>query len=287
MVGLSERRWKLTKLVFLLCLTSASAQFEFGSMFSPTTTGEVLIFEDFTSAPGIAQIPVTIMYLDAGIAPGFYDVNDSLYLHVGPGPVRLADIRLTKSSFGQVGSRVGPGDRDLGLDLSSFSPPYPRLVYADRGGVIGQYDSNDSVYVKVISPISELAVGDVRLTWAGSLPPGRMVRSSDSDIGLMVRLLHPGPDFAFWSPLAHGRVRFDNVNGNVFGNQLRVPIYDAPDRVYFDTSVQADPPCLFGYVAVPLCTGATGDDRRFYLVGPEREWSSGRGEVGRHCRGHI
>jgi hypothetical protein len=287
LVGLSERRWKLTKLVFLLCLTPASAQFEFGFMFSPTTTGEVLIFEDFTSVPGITQSPVTIMYLDVGIAPGFYDENDSLYLHIGPGPVRLADIRLTESSFGQVGSRVCPGDRDLGLDLSSFSPPYPRLVYADLGGVIGQYDSNDSVYVKAVPPISELDVGDVRLTWADTLPPGRMVRGFDPDAGLTVRLLHPGPDFTFWSPLARGRVRFYNVNGNVFEDRLSVPIYDAPDRVYFDTSVQSDRPCLFGYVAVPLSTGEIGEDRRFYLEEPERERSSRRGQVGRPYRGHI
>jgi len=256
-------------------------------MFSPTTTGEVLIFEDFTSVPGITQSPVTIMYLDVGIAPGFYDENDSLYLHIGPGPVRLADIRLTKSSFGLVGSRVDPGDRDLGLDLSSFNPPYPRQVYADLGGVIGQYDPIDSVYVKAVPPISELAVGDVRLTWAGNLPPGTMVRGFDPDVGLMARLLHPGPDFAFWSPAALGRVRFYNVNGNVFGNQLSVPIYDAPDRVYFDMSVQADPPCLFGYVAVPLSTGEIGGDRRFCLEEPERERNSGRGQVGRPCRSHI
>jgi hypothetical protein len=47
-----------------LLLTSAPAwgQFEFGSTIRPATTGEVLIVEDFASAPGLVQWPVTIMY---------------------------------------------------------------------------------------------------------------------------------------------------------------------------------------------------------------------------------
>ncbi len=255
----------------LLTSTLASGQFEFGSAVRPATTGEVLIVEDFTSAPGIVQWPVTIMYLDLGTAPGFYDEDDPLYLHVGPGPVKPADVRLTYSSFGPAGSKVGPGDEDLDLNLTPFAPPYPRLVYADLGGVIGQYDPNDSVYVKAVPPISELAAGDVRLTWAGSLPPGTMVRGSDPDVGLAARLLHPGPDFALWSPAARGQVRFYNANGDVFSDQLSLPIYDASDRVYFDVSVPSDPPRLFGYVTVPTpesrkkpimisgCTGSIGD----------------------------
>lgn len=271
----------------LLTSTPASGQFEFGSAVRPATTGEVLIVDDFTSAPGLVQWPVTIMYLDVGIAPEFYDLNDPLYLHVGPGPVSLADVRLTYSSFGPAGSKVNVGDGDLDLNLTPFAPPYPRLVYADLGGVIGQYDPNDSVYVKAVPPISQLAVGDVRLTWAGSLPPGTMVRGSDPDAGLAALLLHPGPDFSLWSPAARGQVRFYNANGNVFEDKLSLPIYDAQDRVYFDTSVQADPPCLFGYVAVPLSTGEIGEDRRFCLEEPERERNSGRGRVGRPCRSQI
>jgi len=259
LVGLREVGRNLTRLVFLLFLTPASGQFEFGSMLNLTTSGDLLIVEDFTSAPGLVQWPVTIMYLDLGIAPGFYDENDSMYLHVGPGPVRLADVRLTHSSFGAAGSKVGPDDGDLGLDLTFFNPPYPRLVYIDLGGVIGQYDPIDAVYVKAVPPISELAAGDVRLTWAGNLPPGKMVRGFDPDAGLTVRLLHPGPDFSLWSPAARGQVRFYNANGNVFEDQLSLPIYDAPDRVYFDVSVPSDPPRLFGFVSVPPCTGAIGD----------------------------
>jgi len=243
----------------LLTSTLASGQFEFGSAVRSTTTGEVLIVEDFTSAPGLVQWPVTIMYLDLGTAPGFYDEDDPLYLHVGPGPVKPADVRLTYSSFGPAGSKVGPGDEDLDLNLTPFAPPYPRLVYADLGGVIGQYDPNDSVYVKAVPSISELAAGDVRLTWADKLPPGTMVRGSDPDVGLAARLLHPGPDFALWSPAARGQVRFYNANGNVFSDQLSVPIYDVSDRVYFDTSVPSDLPRLFGYVVVPPRAGVIGD----------------------------
>jgi len=254
----------------LLTSAPASGQFEFGSEVRPATTGEVLIVEDFTSAPGIVQWPVTMMYLDVGTAPGFYDENDPLYLHVGLGPVRLADVRLTYSSFGPAGSKVNEGDGDFGINLTPFAPPYPRLVYADLGGVIGQYDPIDSIYVKAVPPISQLAAGDARLTWAGNLPPGTMVRGFDPDAGLTVRLLHPGPDFSLWSPAARGQVRFYNTNGNVFSDQLSIPIYDASDRVYFDTSAPSDPPRLFGYVAVPtpeslthpeptVLTGSIGD----------------------------
>ena len=248
-------------LFLFLLVTLSSGQLEFGSISYPTKAGEVLIVEDFSSAPGLVQRPVTIMYLDLGIAPGFYDKKDPLFLHLGPGPVSLADIRLTPSPFGPGGSRVGPGDGDLGLELSSFNPPYPRLVYADIGEKMGQYDPMDSVYVKTVPLISELAVGDVRLTWAGSLPPGTRVKSSDPDRGSEVLLLHPGPDFAFWSPLARGQVRFYNANGNVLGDPISLPIYDASDRVYFDMSVPSDPPRLFGYVIInqPRCTGSIGD----------------------------
>jgi len=248
-------------LISLLLMNQASGQLEFGSISYPANPGEVLIVEDFSSAPGLVQRPVTIMYLDIGIAPGFYDQKDPIYLHVGPGPVGLADIRLTPSPFGPGGSRVVPGDKDLGLELMSFDPPYSRLVYADIGGKMGQYDPMDSVYVKAVPPISELAVGDVRVTWAGSLPPGTKVKSSDPDRGSAVILLHPGPDFAFWSPLARGQARFYNANGNVFGDPISLPIYDASDRVYFDMSVPSDPPRLFGYVMVnePRFSGAIGD----------------------------
>lgn len=235
-------------------------QFEFGSTVGPSTTGDLLIVEDFFSAPGIVQWPVTIMYLDLGKSPGFYDEDDPLYLHVGPGSVRVADVRLTCSPFGPFGSKVGDGDGDLGANLTSFAPPYPRLVFADLGGVVGQYDPNDSVYVKAVPPISQLAAGDVRLTWACDIPPGTMVRGSDPDAGLGARLLHPGPDFALWSPAARGQVRFYNANGDVFEGQLSVPIYDASDRVYFDVSVPSDPPRLFGYVVINRrCGGAIGD----------------------------
>jgi len=248
-------------LFLFLLVTLSSGQLEFGSISYPTKAGEVLIVEDFSSAPGLVQRPVTIMYLDLGIAPGFYDKKDPLFLHLGPGPVSLADIRLTPSPFGPGGSRVGPGDGDLGLELSSFNPPYPRLVYADIGEKMGQYDPMDSVYVKTVPPISQLAVGDVRLTWAGSHPPGTRVKSSDPDRGSEVLLLHPGPDFAFWSPLARGQVRFYNANGNVLGDPISLPIYDASDRVYFDMSVPSDPPRLFGYVIInePKFSGAIGD----------------------------
>ena len=60
--------------------------------------------------------------------------------------------------------------------------------------------------------------------------------------------MHPGPNFALWPPGALGKVRFYNVNGNLFGDPFSVPIYDAPDRVYFDLSYPSLPTRLFGYV---------------------------------------
>jgi len=259
LVYLRDESLRLTKFAFLLLIASASAQFEFGSMEHPGSPEKTLIVEDFTSVPEGEQLPVKVMYLDVGSVRGIYDVEDPLYLHVGQGPVKIADIRLTNSTYGRVGSRVGPTDEDLGLDLWAFSPPYPRLVYGDFGDVAGAYDRNDSVYVKSVPPISKVAVGDVRLTWAYGLPPGTMVNSSDPDRGAGVGLLHPGPDFAVWSPLARGQVRFYNANGNVFEDQLSLPVYDASDGVYFDVSIPSDPPRLFGYVAVPPGTGAIGD----------------------------
>jgi len=254
---------KLTRLVFFLLLfpllASASAQFEFGSMERPGSLGRTLMVEDFTSAPGKTWLSVALMYLDVGGVRGLYDGGDPLYLHFGEGAVSLADLRLTNSTFGLVGSRVGPADGDLGLSLSSFSPPYPRLVYGDFGELVGVYDRNDTVYAKVGSPISEVSVGDVRLTWRDDLPPATAVNTSDPDRGAQVVLLHPGPDFAIWSPLARGQVRFYNKNGNVLEDDLSLPIYDAEDAVYFDVSFPSVPPRLFGYVRVAPCTGVIGD----------------------------
>jgi len=246
-------------LVLFFCSTFARGQFEFGAEEHPTAGGEVLIVEDFSSVLGFDQRPVAIGFLDCGIAPGIYDEEDALYLHVGPGPIRIADIRLTDSPFGAAGSKVGPTDGDFGLDLSSFVPPYPRIVYADLGNFTGIYDLNDSVYVKTGPPISEINVGDVRLTPAGPYETGTMVRGFDRDRGSGAQLLHPGPDFAFWPPAARGQVRFYNTKGNLFEDQLSLPSYDASDQVYFDVSDPSDPPRLFGHVAVPPRAGVIGD----------------------------
>lgn len=254
-----DKGWMLAALVLFLCSTSAHGQFEFGAEEHPTVGGEVLIVEDFSSVPGYDQRPVTIGFLDCGAVPGMYDEEDALYLHVGPGPIRIADIRLTDSPFGADGSKVGPTDRDFGLDLSYFVPPYPRIVYADLGNFTGSYDLNDSVYVKTGPLISEINVGDVRLTPAGPYEAGTMVRGFDRDRGSAAVLLHPGPDFAFWPPAARGQVRFYNAKGNLFEDQLSLPSYDGSDRVYFDVSVPSDQLRLFGHVAVPPCTGAIGD----------------------------
>jgi len=261
---LRKERWCLAILVLLFCLDSTFGQFEFGSGEYSMSPRKPLIVEDFTSVPGLDQGSVNIVYLDIGIAPGLYDEGDALYLHIGPGPIRIADIRLTDSLFGLAGSKVGPTDRDFDMTPKYFAQPYPRLVYADLGGVINQYDPSDAVYVKVVPPMSGVAVGDVRLTEIGEYSPGTMVRNFDKDRGLMVGLLHPGPDFALWPPSARGKVRFYNANGNVFDDSLSIPLYDASDRVYFDISVPSDYPRLFGYVTCespePLqCSGSIGD----------------------------
>lgn len=256
---MKDKRWMVSVVVLLFCSATASGQFEFGADEHPTGEGEVLIVEDFSSVPGFSQRPVTIGYLDCGIVQGMYDDEDSLYLHIGPGPIRIADIRLTNSTFGGTGSKVKPTDGDIGLVLSSFALPYPRIVYADIGNFTGIYDLNDSVYAKTGPPISEINVGDVRLTPAGPYQTGTMVRGFDVDRGQSALLLHPGPDFAFWPPAARGQVRFYNANGNVFEDHSSIPIYDASDQVYFDVSDPSDPQRLFGYVTVPPRAGSIGD----------------------------
>ena len=243
-----ENAWKLVVVILFVCLAGALGQCDFGSKVKSEDQDNGILVEDFYSVSTLIQNPVTIEYLEVGNVPASYDLDDVLYLHIGPGTINSGDIRLTPYGNKSAGTKVAAGDNDLGNDLESFFTPYPRLVYVDWGDFPDQYDLNDSVYVKTAPPLKQIAIGDVRLTRVGDNLPGSKVRRFDPDSSEFVELLHPGPNFALWPPGALGKIRFYNVNGDLFGDPFSVPIYDAPDRVYFDISYPSLPTRLFGYV---------------------------------------
>ncbi|MHC1631546.1 MAG: hypothetical protein ACXQT4_04540 [Methanotrichaceae archaeon] len=239
----------LTGFVLMLCLGGAVGQY--GSKVNNVSPDDGRIVEDFT-AP---QLPVSIQYWDIGSTPTMFDEGDVLYLHVGPlspgGPIMTNDIRLTPFDAHPAGSKVTGADNDIGKPLSLI--PGVSIVFVDEGGVIGQYDIGDSVYINAVPPAGRINTGDIRLNATNNGPAGSRVLDTDPDNGAACITLHNGlpvvTGFAAWSPLSLGCVRFYNANGNVQNAVGSPPTYDAPDQVYFDISV----PSLggirtFGYI---------------------------------------
>lgn len=253
----SMRACALAALIFMLCIGGASGQFGYRVTNSSPENGNIV--EDFASAGTMKQTPVQMGYSNGGDNADLFDLGDTVYLHVGEvamtgSKVKVNDVRLTTSSFGLPGSKVGSGDGDQGNDLRRFSPGLSRMVFLDDGSVIGQFDLDDPVYIKVVTPLDRIGPGDIRLdSPLGS--PGTRVSKLDGDNGAPCSVLHPGPSFNLWLPGARGVIRFINANGNHYvepGAMISAlsspPIYDGPDVVYFDVSNPTAYPRNFGYL---------------------------------------
>jgi len=253
-------------LILVLYLAGAVGS-EFGWKITNSSPEVGRIVEDFSnnlpSPTPFVQTPVQIGYWDIGPNWAVFDVGDVLYLHVGdpvtPGTsIRPNDIRLTPAPFGPhpVGSKVKGKDNDIGQSLTPFPRGLPQIVFVDEGGIIGQYDLADSVYIKTVSPFDSIRTGDVRLN-SSQGDAGTRVLDLDSDNGAACAPLHNGPSFNIWMPFAsqRGQVRFYNANGNIYvdpGAPLSTwpspPIYDEADEVYFDLSAPSAFPRNFGYL---------------------------------------
>jgi len=247
----------LMVLILMLCIGGVSGQFGYRVTNSSPENG--MIVEDFASAGDLKQTPVQIGYSEGGSNADLLDMDDVVYLHIGEvtltgSKVKVNDIRLTDSLFGPPGSKVDGGDGDHDMDLKRFPPGLPRMVYLDSGSIMGQYDLDDPVYIKIVPPLDKIGIGDIRLDSLEG-PPGSRVSNLDGDKGATCSVLHPGPSFNLWLPGAGGVVRFINANGNLYTNPIGMisswpspPIYDWPDVVYFDVSSPAAYPRNFGYL---------------------------------------
>jgi len=253
----SMRACALAALIFMFCLGGASGQFGYRVTNSSPENG--MIVEDFASAGTMTQTPVQMGYSDGGLNADLFDLDDAVYLHIGEvamtgSKVKVNDIRLTSSSFGLPGSKVEGGDGDMEKDLRRFSSGLPRIVFVDDGAIPEQYDLDDPVYIKIVTPLDKIGPGDIRLDSPVG-PPGTRVSKLDPDNGAPCFVLHPGPSFNLWLPMARGVIRFINANGNFYTNPGAListwpspPIYDEPDVVYFDVSSPTAYPRNFGYL---------------------------------------
>ena len=119
------------------------------------------------------------------------------------------------------GSKVYPGDNDLGLPLSLYAAPNPGPGFSVgywETGVVAGYDDTDVVYLhqgpRTLVP--GVLANDVRLTPFGNLPAGSKVTPQDNDIN---KPLSPLP--AVGIPTTIGWV-------NLYGG----PEYNLKDPVY-------------------------------------------------------
>jgi len=176
------------------------------------------------------------------------DEGDVIYLYFSPlaaGPVATNDIRLTSFGAYGAGSKVTAADNDLGKGIVQLRNA--RICFADVGGVIGSYDSMDTVYI-VRPPTIRTKTGDIRLTSADVLPAGSVVRDFDPDNNHpVIALTTPAFPITGGAAVLSPTIRFYNRNGNVGPLPLRFQIYDAPDDVYLSIAPSLQPG--FGFVA--------------------------------------
>jgi hypothetical protein len=121
----------------------------------------------------------------------------------------LALIISSAASTYAFGSKVIPGDTDLGLPLQTLAPPNPlplvwSIEYWETGLVAG-YDDSDIVYLHYGPIGGTVNANDVRLTPFGSSPAGSKVKPPDNDIG---KALTPGFAIA-WSDFNGGILQYD------------------------------------------------------------------------------
>ncbi len=152
-----------------------------------------LTLSAFTLGVGIpTQFNAFLGFWDIGSTPGIFDDKDVLYLQFGsalPGPlrnVRENDIRLTGWGIYAAGSKVKPGDSDMGQPIR----PNPFPSYTSAGGtgfqymnVVGGpgYDMGDPVYLKTVAPPAAPGTNDIRITGASGFPAGSRVSLSDPE----------------------------------------------------------------------------------------------------------
>ncbi len=206
------------------------------------------------------QASFWISYWDLN-ANGLYDDQDVAYLQFGstnilpPAQriVRANNIRLVGWGAYPAGSYVRAGDSDMGQQLNTVPPAVYALpsafavgfYYLNVAGGAG-YDLGDPVYLKALSPGTQLGVGtnDVRITANGAFPAGSRVSLADPDAGLpltpfeLVSITPPikniigGPtNTASITNIAS--LMFFNANGNILGTPPGSAIFDDGDVVYF------------------------------------------------------
>ena len=114
----------------------------------------------------------------------------------------------------QFGSKVEAGDVDVGRHLVSFYPNGPSLGYYDADGS-STYTGNDIVYLYMNDIVSEVYIGDVRLTPYNVYAAGSKVKGMDSDIGYPLKYMD-GPDCGIY---------FLDLYGNAFEYDQMDPVY--------------------------------------------------------------
>lgn len=130
----------------------------------------------------------------------------------------LALILFSGETTAQMfGSKVMPGDSDIGLPLDAFAPPQTpvSLVWVDTGPNPLMYDEGDVVYLH-IGPVTPpvININDIRLTSFGPNEAGSKVTTGDNDWG-KAGLLFP--------PLAG--IYFSDLFGTTTGYDLNDPVY--------------------------------------------------------------
>lgn len=92
------------------------------------------------------------------------------------------------------GSKVAPGDADIGLLLNNLSDP--RIAYWDIGVPPGVYDAGDVVYLDIANN-SLVDAYDIRLTPYGAQAAGSKVLPSDNDINAPLKLLDSSTEISY------------------------------------------------------------------------------------------
>lgn len=209
--------------LFLGGACAYSGPFEFGSKVVAGDNDIGRLLYNFSQEPAV-------MYWD--VDSNGYSIADPVYLHLADASalVVTGDIRLTGYGNYMPGSKVKQMDIDFGNVLSSF-PAGSGIVYTDMCGEPG-YSLDDGVYFSA-DAVLEIGEGDLRLTPFSSMAAGTVVCDSDPDAGRQAQLLPQ-------------TVRFYNENGDEKPDGT--PIYDLPDDVYIDISL--DNTSLYGFVVV-------------------------------------
>ena len=210
----------LTFSSLLLILNSAGAsEYAFGT--------KVLATDSDVGKPlFVMPIGTGIAYWDTGVVPG-YDDTDVVYLHTGiTANVVANDIRLTPNPFGNfaAGSKVTPGDNDIGMPLNGFGIGVAQFRYLNLYGS-ANYDMDDPVYIhqNALPPnpgAFATVTNDVRLTDVEGHAAGTKVLDFEPDHNKVLGLVGVGV-----TPVL-GPIGFFDANGN--------GLYDAADDVYLN-----------------------------------------------------